>query len=163
MESVEAGPIFIILGFVTGILGFALTVITETLETWSLAGGTVYYTYQPHVATGIIFIGVAAGWILSGIILASIERDIDEIGGLAVFFLGLLGLILWGVFSEEKTIYVQTKSEENYDHEYYPGSESQYVRCSKCGENVSMSGRKYKWCPHCGAKLETTIHHVAPS
>lgn len=102
MDSVEAGAIFIILAILTGILGLTLTAITQTFSMWSLASGTTYYTSQPYVVHGIIFISVAASWGFSGGVLTLIDRDVDVAGGLTILVLGILGLILWGVFGEQR-------------------------------------------------------------
>ena len=130
MESQKGGLCFILFGFIIGFLGLYFASITES---YNMFGYTV--THNPYLGVGIAFISVGFGWFISGIILVSIEeRDFNETGGLAVFFLGLLGLILWEVF-REKTTYVQTRPKKT---------------CQKCGKEVWFN---FTICPRCGEKL----------
>jgi len=130
MESRKGGLYFILFGFIIGFLGLYFASITES---YNIFGYTV--THNPYLGVGIAFISVGFGWFISGIILVLIEeRDFNETGGLAVFFLGLLGLILWEVF-REKTTYVQTRPKKT---------------CQKCGKEVWFN---FTICPRCGEKL----------
>lgn len=47
---------------------------------------------------------------------------------------------------------VQRENAYTHTRQDYP----EHVRCPKCGKDVSMGGLKYRWCPHCRAKLEGT-------
>jgi len=130
MKAVEGGVYFMLFGLIIGFLGLYLA------------------SFNPSFLAGSAFITIGFGWFISGIILfLKVEGNFNQTGGLLVFFLGLLGLILWAVFCEEEITYVNTSVARR---------RPEHVRCPKCGKDVNMAGYRYRWCPHCRAKLEET-------
>jgi len=142
LEAGNAGGLFIFLGIVFGLLGLCLFGIVET-QTYSILGYTYNITYNPHIFTGSILIGVGVSWFIVGIIFAFAGREVAGDGLLAAFFLGALGAILWLLFSHEQGTCVPT-------FRTYP--EEPHVHCSSCNRAVPMQSTQF--CPYCGQKLK---------
>lgn len=142
MEASGAGRLFMPLGIVFGLLGVGLCGIVET-RAYSIFDYSYDLTYNPHIFTGSILIGIGVNWFIVGVIFVLADREVTTQGLLSAFFLGVFGVILWLIFCNGgKACFSLFNSR----------TEDPHMHCSNCGLAVPIVDST-QFCPYCGKKL----------
>ncbi len=130
----------ILAGTVIGLLGFLLSLIEETTN----FGAFGYYypvTIHPYLFIGAPLVGIGINWLVGGLLLKSVNKDVADEGILLTVFFGAFGVLIWLVFSHPGSVTstVTTYNEEPHRH------------CPNC--NMMIPFYSVQFCPHCGKEL----------
>ncbi|UCE15346.1 MAG: hypothetical protein JSV12_05565 [Candidatus Bathyarchaeota archaeon] len=148
--------------FIGLIIGFGILMLTvgglNCFLTWVIWGVEIKTSFWSVLLHGFALFLVLL--LVNGILVMIPNVAFPSIATTVITFIigafagGFVGKKVAELFEEEFQKEEISEAENAYTHtrQDYP----EHVRCPKCGEDVSLGGLKYKWCPHCRAKLEET-------